>query len=137
MPAGTPLNSLHLVDFECAKCGEAGNPGIRLYLRHGRLRIDRSKIGHREAWTNERAPQLHHGRWHRVDLEVKAGFGDGGAVQARLDGVRVLEARGDTIFRSRGGHAAGADRIQIGLTASSNTVPALAYFDNIRVTIRR
>lgn len=137
VPAGTPLNSLHLVDFECANCGEAGNPGIRLYLRHGRLRIDRAKIGHPEAWTNERAPQLRHGRWHRVDLDVTSGFGNAGAVRARLDGATVLEARGDTIFGSRGGYARGADRVQIGLTASSNPVPAVAYFDNIRVTIKR
>ena len=45
VPATTPLDSLQLVDLECATCGEGGNPGIRLYLRRGRLRVDRSKIG--------------------------------------------------------------------------------------------
>jgi hypothetical protein len=137
VPQGSPLNSLHLVDIECASCGEAGNPGIRLYLRHGRLRIDRSKIGVRGAWTNDRAPQLRHGRWHRVELDFAAGFGAAGRVRGRIDGETVLEAEGDTIIRPSGGAAAGADRIQIGLTASSNAVPAMAWFDDVAVTIRR
>jgi hypothetical protein len=137
VPQGAPLNSIHLADIECASCGEDGNPGIRLYLRHGRLRIDRSKIGVRDAWTNDFAAQLRHGRWHRVELDVTAGFGTAGAVSARLDGTTVLEARGDTIIRPSGGAPAGADRIQIGLTASSNSVPAIAWFDDVAVTIRR
>ena len=137
VPEGAPLNSIHLVDLECATCGEEGNPGIRLYVRHGRLRVDRSKIGHRHAWTNDSAPQLRHGRWHRVELQVGFGFGDVGGVEARLDGVRVLQAQGDTLLRPEGGASAGADRIQIGLTASSNPGPAIAYFDNVSVRVAR
>ena len=137
VPEGAPLNSIHLLDLECASCGEGGNPGIRLYLRHGRLRIDRSKIGHAEAWTNVRAPQLRHGRWHRVEVEVAVGFGEAGAVRTRLDGATVLDSRGDTILQPRRGASAGADRIQIGLTASSNAGPAIAYFDNVAVRIAR
>jgi hypothetical protein len=137
VPQGAPLNSIHLVDLECASCGIDGNPGIRLYLRHGRLRIDRAKIGVRDAWTNDRAPQLRHGRWHRVELDVTAGFGAAGQVRVRLDGRTVLEARGDTIIRPEAGQAAGADRIQIGLTASSNAGPATAWLDDVAVTILR
>ncbi len=137
VPRGAPLNSIHLLDVECASCGEAGNPGIRLYLRHGRLRMDRSKIGHRDAWTNEHAPQLRHGVWHRIELEVTAGFGGAGGVRARLDGKTVLEAAGDTLVRPLNGASAGADRIQIGLTASSNSVPAELWIDDVGVTIRR
>jgi hypothetical protein len=137
VPAGKPLNSVHLADIECASCGEEGNPGIRLYLRHGRLRIDRAKIGVRDAWTNNTAPQLRHGRWHRVELDVTVGFGNAGRVRARLDGTTVLEAQGDTVVRPSGGEAPGADRIQIGLTASSNPVPALAWFDDVAVKILR
>jgi len=137
IPDGTPLNSIHLADLECASCGEAGNPGIRLYLRHGRLRIDRSKIEERNAWTNDAAPQLVAGRWHRIDFEVAVGFAEAGYARVRLDGTEVLAARGDTIASPVGGAAAGADRVQIGLTASSNPVPARAYFDNVRLSVRR
>jgi hypothetical protein len=137
VPESAPLNSVHLVDVECATCGEEGNPGIRLYLRHGRLRIDRSKIGVRDAWTNDAAPQLRHGRWHRVEFDVTTGFGAAGMVRVRLDRRTVLEAKGDTIIRPWARAAAGADRIQIGITASSNPVPAVAWFDDVAVTIRR
>ena len=137
VPEGAPLNSIHLVDLECASCGEGGNPGIRLYLRHGRLRIDRSKIGHFPTWADNDATMIGHGRWHRIQLEVRTGFGDSGRAQVQLDGATVLTGRGDTIIRPEPGATAGADRIQIGLTASSNPGPAAAYFDNIRVTVSR
>lgn len=137
VPEGAPLNSIHLVDLECASCGEEGNPGIRLYLRHGRLRIDRSKIGHFPTWADNDATSLRHGRWHRIQLEIRTGFGDSGRAQVQLDGATVLTGRGDTIIRPDRGAKAGADRIQIGLTASSNTGPAIAYFDNIRVAVGR
>ena len=137
VPEGAPLNSVHLVDIECATCGEAGNPGIRLYLRHGRLRIDRAKIGAQSAWTNDSAPQLRHGRWHRVELDVAIGFAGAGRVRVRLDGATVIDARGDTVVRPGPGHGAGADRIQIGLTASSNPGPATAFFDDVEVAVVR
>ena len=137
VPQGAPLNSIHLVDLECARCGESGNPGIRLYLRHGRLRIDRAKIGEEHAWTKDDAPQLRRRRWHRIELDVAAGFGQAGRAEVRLDGQSVLSARGDTLYRPLPGIAPGADRVQIGLTASSNRRPAVAYFDNVRVEIGR
>jgi hypothetical protein len=137
VPEGAPLNSIHLVDLECASCGEGGNPGIRLYLRHGRLRIDRSKIGQFPTWADNDATSLRHGRWHRIELEIRAGFGDSGRARVQLDGATVLTGLGDTIFRPKGGATAGADRVQIGLTASSNPGSAIAYFDNVRVTISR
>ena len=137
VPHGAPLNSVHLLDMECASCGESGNPGIRLYLRHGRLRIDRAKIGASHAWTNDAAPRLENGRWHRIDLDVTAGFGAAGTLRARLDGRTVLDESGDTILRPTGAAAAGFDRIQIGITASSNPVPAAAFFDDVSVEIGR
>lgn len=135
VPEGAPLNSVHLVDIECASCGVGGNPGIRLYLRNSRLRIDRSKIGVRHAWTADDAPQLRHGAWHRIELDVL--LGEQGAAAARLDGRTVLEGRGATTVVAEGGAEPGADRVQIGITASSNEVPAVAYFDNVRVEVLR
>lgn len=134
VPAGSPRNSLQLVDVECATCGEAGNPGIRLYLRDGRLRIDRSKIGIRHAWTNDTAPALAADRWHRVTWQLRLDAGARGAARVLLDGREVLAARGATLADLP---TIGADRIQIGITANSNPVPARAYFDDIAVSIRR
>lgn len=134
IPAGTPLNSLQLVDLECASCGEGGNPGIRLYLRHGRLRIDRSKIGIEHAWTREDASALRHDRWHRIVWQVHLGAGEDGQARVLLDGREVLSARGATLASLP---RLAADRVQIGITANSNPVPATAWFDNVRVTVTR
>ncbi len=129
-PAGTPLNSLQLVDLECATCGEGGNPGIRLYLRRGRLRIDRSKIGIAHAWTNDAAPQLTPARWHRVQLDVLVGAV--GTARVTLDGREVLAARGATLLPG----ADHIDRVQIGITANSNAVPATLLIDNVAIAAR-
>lgn len=128
VPRGTPLNSLQLVDLECATCGEGGNPGIRLYLRRGRLRIDRSKIGIARAWLDDTAPMLANDRWHRVALTVRLGA-ESGAARVMLDGRTVLVGRGDTLLPG----SDHADRVQIGITANSNPVPATLYIDNVAV----
>lgn len=134
VPRGTPLDSLQLVDVECASCGEGGNPGVRLYLRRGRLRIDRSKIGTRHAWTRDDAPQLVAGRWHRIVWRLRLGVGDDGTAGVTLDGREVLRATGATLAPLP---RLGADRVQIGITANSNPVPARVWFDNVSVTIAR
>lgn len=131
VPADTPANSLQLVDLECATCGEGGNPGIRLYLRRGRLRIDRSKIGIAKAWLDDTAPQLANDRWYRVGVEVRFGAAEG-AARVTLDGRTVLTGRGDTVLPG----SDHADRVQIGITANSNPVPATLYLDNVAVSVR-
>lgn len=134
LPAGTPRNSLQLVDVECASCGEGGNPGVRLYLRRGRLRIDRSKIGIRDAWVRDDAPVLAPDRWHHVEWQLRLHPGQGGGARVMLDGAEVLAARGATLAPLP---RLGADRVQIGITANSNAVPARAWFDNVQVSVTR
>ncbi|MBB5710977.1 heparin lyase I family protein [Sphingomonas xinjiangensis] len=134
IPAGTPLNSLQLVDLECATCGEGGNPGIRLYLRRGRLRIDRSKIGIQHAWARYDAQPLNQDRWHHIIWQVRLGAGDDGHTRVTLDGNEVLAARGATLANLP---RLAVDRVQIGITANSNQIPAMAWFDNVRVTVSR
>lgn len=125
VPEGTPTNSLQLVDLECATCGEGGNPGIRLYLRRGRLRIDRSKIGIARAWMNDAAPVLAAARWHRVQLDVR--IGAAGDARVLLDGRPVLAGEGATLLAG----ADHVDRVQIGVTANSNPVAATLLIDNV------
>ncbi len=133
-PAATPANSIQLLDIECATCAEGGNPGIRLYLRNGRLRIDRSKIGVAHAWTRDDAPVLDAEHWHRIVTTVRIGTGDDGGARVTLDGAEVLSARGATVLPVPGSHA---DRIQIGVTANSNAVPVTLYVDNVRAALAR
>lgn len=133
IPAATPMNSMQLLDLECATCGEGGNPGIRLYLRHGRLRIDRSKIGIANAWVRDDATVLTPDRWHRIVMTVRVGLEDSGAARVTLDGQEVLAARGATIMALAARYI---DRVQIGITANSNPVPVTLYFDNVAISAK-
>ena len=49
-PKGEKTDSIILMDLECAACGLDTNPGLRLYLRNGHLRVDRSKVGIKEPF---------------------------------------------------------------------------------------
>lgn len=133
IPAATPINSMQLLDLECATCGEEGNPGIRLYLRNGRLRIDRSKIGIANAWVRDNATVLTPNRWHRIVMAVRVGLEDSGAARVTLNGQEVLAAQGATIMPLPLQHI---DRVQIGITANSNPVPVSLYFDNVTINAR-
>lgn len=133
-PLETPLNSIHLMDLECKFCGQSHNPGLRLYLRHGRLRIDRKKINGGPAWTNDRGPSLVPGRWHRIRWELTLGADDAsGRSEVFLDGTAVLRNRGRTLPDVPKRHAA-IDRLQIGLTANSNDRAAVLYLRGLTVS---
>lgn len=130
IPAGFPRDSLQIVDLECATCGEGGNPGIRLYLRRGRLRIDRSKLGIAHAWADDDAPVLAADRWYRVRWDLTASDRDTGSARVTLDGRPVLTATGVTARTH-------IDRVQIGITANSNPFPARVLIDNVAIGISR
>ncbi len=132
LPQGSPANSIQLVDLECATCGEGGNPGVRLYLRHGRLRIDRSKIGHEHAWVSDNGPQLVAGQWNRVTFDMAIAADNQGSATATLNGQSAVSGQGATIMPLNRRYV---DRVQIGITANSNAVPAQLLFDNIAIRI--
>lgn len=132
VPQGRPGNSLQLVDLECADCGWSHNPGVRLYLRHGRLRIDRSKIDVARAWVNDDGPQMVHGRWHRVAYEMRVSTGADGWARAYIDGTEVVSGTGRTLMLQR---MESIDRVQVGLTANSNPEPAELWIDNVRIDV--
>lgn len=139
VPDGAPLNSVILMDLECATCGLDGNPGIRLYLRDGRLRVDRSKIGVRDAFLPSVGTRLQPGRWHDLVWEVVLGDGAEGRSVVTLDGARVMDARGTTVLLQRIVSqfentlvTEAVDRFQVGVTANSNSVAATAFMDDIR-----
>lgn len=132
VPHGRPGNSLQLVDLECADCGWSHNPGVRLYLRHGRLRIDRSKIDVARAWMNDAGPQMRHGQWHHVDYEMHVSAGEDGWARAFLDGHEVVGGKGRTMIAQG---MEWIDRVQVGLTANSNPEPAELWIDNVEINV--
>lgn len=133
IPDGGPVNSIHLMDLECKDCGISGNPGLRLYLRDGRLRIDRAKIGERHAWVNDTAPQVPTGRWVRIAWTLALSAGADGWTQVMMDGAEVLTATGRTV--PIGPRGQGVDGLQIGLTANSNDTAASVRFRDVRLTL--
>ncbi|MFY0311272.1 hypothetical protein ACFMBG_15380 [Leisingera sp. D0M16] len=138
-PPGTPLNSVILMDLECASCGLDTNPGVRLYLRRGLLRVDRSKIGIKEPFLPSAPQRVTAGVWHQLSWQVTLGSGENGRSVITLDGEVVSDARGTTLLTqeivSRHMDVAvreQADRFQVGLTANSNPQAAEMLLDDVR-----
>ncbi|MBY6058079.1 polysaccharide lyase [Leisingera daeponensis] len=138
-PPGTPLNSLILMDLECASCGLDTNPGVRLYLRRGMLRVDRSKIGIKQAFLPSVPHMMAAGVWHELSWQVTLGAGEQGRSVVRLDGEVVSDARGTTVLTqevvSRHMDVAvqeQADRFQVGVTANSNPQTVELLLDDVR-----
>ncbi|APX89015.1 hypothetical protein BV394_04130 [Brevirhabdus pacifica] len=137
IPEGAPRNSVHLMDIECKHCGQRGNPGLRLYLRDGRLRIDRKKIGGRHAWAYDRTPRLAPGRWVEIVWSLRLGLeGDPTLSIVTLDGRTVLRNRGRNL-PDLPPDRAGVDRLQIGVTANSNPGEAVVYLRGLELTRQR
>lgn len=138
IPEGSALDSVILMDLECAECGLDTNPGIRLYLRDGRLRVDRSKIGIRDPFYPTADTRLEPGTWHNLVWHVTLGAGNDGQSQVILDGQIVGDARGTTVLTqqivSKLADIAvreGVDRFQVGLTANSNRSATSLLLDDV------
>ena len=132
-------NSVILMDLECASCGLDTNPGMRLYLRDGRLRVDRSKIGIDVPFYAEQGHQVEPGRWHDVRWRVHLGEGDAGRSDVFLNGQVVASNRGTTLLTqtivSRIANIKvreAVDRFQIGITANSNKTGTSLLLDDVR-----
>jgi len=142
IPDGAYRDSVILMDLECASCGIDTNPGVRLYLRDGRLRVDRSKIGLRDAFYPNDPHRVQFNKWHEVEWRVTLGKGNAGRAIVRLDDAVVLDSRGTTILSQevvsrladvRVDEA--VDRFQIGITANSNGRPTRLLVDEISFAV--
>lgn len=142
-PPDTSLNSIILMDLECASCGPDTNPGIRLYLRDARLRVDRSKVGIRDAFLQNRDVQLRPGRWYEIRWRVVLGDTDTGRSTVWVDGAQVMDASGITLllqevvdrYTDRSVKEQ-VDRFQVGLTANSNDTPQVVLLDNVSLGVQ-
>lgn len=137
-PKGTKLNSLILMDLECAKCGPDTNPGIRLYLRNSTIRIDRSKIGIKEPFLPTARMKLETEKWYRIEWVVSLSETRNGNSIVRLDGEVVLDRNGITLLSqeivrklTNRTVISAVDRFQIGLTANSNSSEMSILVDDV------
>lgn len=133
LPEGTPANSIILMDAECKRCGLPGNPGLRLYLRDGGIRIDRKKIGERHAWAVRNPERIRAETWVRIEWRLRLGDAATGTSEVTLDGAPVLTNSGRTLPPA--GDASAVDRVQIGLTANSNDHPVTLLMRDIRIRL--
>lgn len=138
-PQGSLLDSVILMDLECASCGLDTNPGVRLYVREGRLRVDRSKIGIKQPFLPVVPTALTFDAWHRIVWVVVLGDETTGSSQVYLDDALVVDAKGTTVLLQQvvDKIASGLnvlsqmDRFQIGLTANSNRKGASLMLDDV------
>lgn len=142
-PTGTALNSIILMDLECADCGLDTNPGIRLYLRDRRVRVDRSKIGIKEPFVQNANFKLSNNQWHHIVWRVELGKNSKGRSRVTIDDQLVMDASGTTLLTQEivDKHAdirvrEAVDRFQVGLTANSNKNTQSILMDSIRFCIR-
>ena len=125
IPDGYPTDQIFLADFESGNANIGTNPGVRIYLRDGMIRVDRAKIGLDETWVADHAP-ITTGEWFSLRAIVTAGDDDVGKMQIYLNGQLVLEENGSTVLTQsvmdqfnltlEGGEL---DRVQLGLTANN------------------
>ena len=138
-PQGSLIDSVILMDLECASCGLDTNPGVRLYVREGRLRVDRSKIGIKQSFLPIAPTALTFDAWHRIVWVVVLGDETTGSSQVYLDEALVIDAKGTTVLLQQvvDKIASGLnvlsqmDRFQIGLTANSNRKGASLMLDDV------
>lgn len=142
-PRGAATDSVILMDLECASCNLDTNPGIRLYLRDGRLRVDRSKIGIEEPFYPSVDIRVKPDRWQTIRWTVRLGGGEAGRSQVALDGRMISNRRGTTLLSQEIVSQIAnieireqVDRFQIGLTANSNSRPSRLLLDDVRFCIR-
>ena len=138
-PKDSFIDSVILMDLECASCGLDTNPGVRLYLREGRLRVDRSKIGIKQSFLPVTPTAVTFEEWHRILWVVVLGDDTAGSSQVYLDDALVINAKGTTVLLQQvvDTIAPGlrvlsqVDRFQIGLTANSNLRGSSLMLDDV------
>jgi len=139
-PEERSRNSLILLDLECKNCWIDTNPGIRLYLRDEYLRIDRSKIGINESFNQELDYRVLSGTWHNLRMEVIF-WEETGSQKIFLDNNLVIDRRGTNVLTQSIVDEYNIildnvwiDRVQIWMTANSNSSSQTLLLDNVSIT---
>ncbi|MEZ5798358.1 MAG: hypothetical protein R3D63_13265 [Paracoccaceae bacterium] len=137
-PEGTRLDSLILMDFECKSCGLDTNPGIRLYLRDGSLRVDRAKVGIKDPFLPRLPTKMKAGLWESITWQVVLGKENAGSSKVWLNDELVIDAVGTTLLTQEVVSKLAnitvkeqVDRFQVGLTANSQNKAVTVYLDDV------
>lgn len=139
-PSGSSLDKIHLIDVECDNCGVEKTPGVRLYVRNGKLEIDRGKIGYDDDFKSNAS--LTTGRWYTIKMDLLIGENSSGKSKVYLDDNLIIDASGTNVISQsvldQYDLTLGAqhiDSIQVGLTANGNSSDQTLYFDNVSISV--
>lgn len=131
------LNDMTLIDAECSCVGGFGS-GARVWLENGYPVIERGELGAVNTDSISFFQTMHQNRvkaplrqWFSIRYRLKLGLGVLGHAQLWVNGTKVIDRSGTTVFLGVGF----VDNIQVGLTANASTADATLFVDD--VTIRR
>lgn len=131
IPDGSPTSHIYLADIESKAASSGYNPGVRIQVRDGIIRVERGKIGIKELWPAD-MDKLETGRWYSLKVELRPGAGNDGEVRLYLDGKKVVDEVGQTIDTTSSN--SWIDTVQVGLTANVNDYDAALAVRNIEVS---
>lgn len=142
IPEGAPNDGIVIADFESANASTGTNPGTRIYLSDGYLRVDRSKIGIAETWDSTPLVQIDTGQWHDIRVELTPGAEENGGIRVFVDGLLVLQETGTTILTQDAlagtGHTLSGgqiDRVQMGVTSYLGQDGAMIALRDVSLSI--
>lgn len=142
IPVGSPVDSIMIADFESANASVGTNPGIRISLRDGFIRVDRTKIGEPDIWYAAQSDAIESGQWYDLKVEFNPGVGSGGGIRIFLDGELILDQVGTTVITQDALAGTGVtltggsiDRVQVGITANSTNKPASIALRDLSIDI--
>lgn len=130
--------SLYLLDIECRDCGLPTKAGIRVLVRDGVIRVNRSKLGQNQDFIAAR-PSVRIGEPFTLTVRLKLGDDDGETTVLVNDQVAIRNT-GVNMPLSRVAAASGVnlkqeqfDYVQFGITANSGSEPAEVIFSNAEI----
>lgn len=133
--------SLYLMDIECRSCGPQWQPGIRVHVRQGQLRVNRSKLRLKKDFVASNTTSIPTGKGFELSMRLRLGEEAGETVIA-IDGRPVIEERGvnmplEHIFATQNLELAEEhlDYVQFGVTANSGSSEAEVLFSDAEVKI--
>lgn len=133
--------SLYLMDIECRHCGPQWKAGIRVLVRQGQLRVNRSKLALKKDLVAKDAISIPTGKSFALSTRLRLGDESGETVIS-IDGSPVIQGRGVNmplrhIFAQQNldlkeEHL---DYVQFGITANSGDSEAEVLVSDIELSV--
>jgi len=131
--------SLYLMDFECRNCGPRTKAGIRVMLRNGQIRVNRSKLGLSDDFVSRPLAELRTGEPFTLTVRLKLGAEEGGTM-VLVNDKPVLDRRGVNMPLKKFARQLNVelkqeqiDYVQLGITANSGPSTARVLVSDVAI----